>query len=559
MGAIDAYQHVAEDSQQSTIRRLNAACTGADLAARSQATGPAMTLYALALELLDEAAWRGMHRRDQERLLADYGRLPSDAAAMAITAGRPQIAVEFLERGRGVLLDRLVDDSADLALLSEADPGLTGRFEEIRHALENIPLPDVDADVIDLPVRPAHHRSEADERSALACQFDRLLAQVRATPGCSDLFRPPGFSSLSAAIGQRTVAIVNISAYRCDALCITSAGLMVTPLPDLTRQDAEDAAEFFRDHAVKTQRPGSAGWNARQELTARLAWLWDAVAEPVLRDAGMTSEAPAQGETPRLHWCPTGPAVFLPIHAAGHHTDIRPPAPRSVIDRAESSYIPKLRVLASRHLGRASAQETSQRPLIVSMPATPGRRPLPGAQAEANHLLTLFPGATHLTGPAATRDAVLIALRLHTWVHFALHGVTDIRTPTDGGLELSDGRLTIRDLSEQRLPDARFAFLSACATYQGSPAIPDEAVTFGGALLIAGCENVVATLWPVRDDHATDIMRRLYGHIVAVEEGTDCLYPQGSARALRETARALRDAYPGQPDRWAAFIHTASG
>ena len=83
MGAIDAYQHVAEDSQQSTIRRLNAACTGADLAARSQATGPAMTLYALALELLDEAAWRGMHRRDQERLLADYGRLPSDAAAMA--------------------------------------------------------------------------------------------------------------------------------------------------------------------------------------------------------------------------------------------------------------------------------------------------------------------------------------------------------------------------------------------------------------------------------------------------------------------------------------------
>ena len=41
-GAIRAYQYVAEDRQQSTIRRLNAACLGADIATRSQATGPAM-------------------------------------------------------------------------------------------------------------------------------------------------------------------------------------------------------------------------------------------------------------------------------------------------------------------------------------------------------------------------------------------------------------------------------------------------------------------------------------------------------------------------------------
>lgn len=40
-GAIGAYQHVAEDPQQSTIRRLNAGCLGADIATRSQATDPA--------------------------------------------------------------------------------------------------------------------------------------------------------------------------------------------------------------------------------------------------------------------------------------------------------------------------------------------------------------------------------------------------------------------------------------------------------------------------------------------------------------------------------------
>jgi CHAT domain-containing protein len=232
--------------------------------------------------------------------------------------------------------------------------------------------------------------------------------------------------------------------------------------------------------------------------------------------------------------------------------------PRTVIDRAESSYVPKLRALVSCRPDQGDTQETSHSPLIVSMPATPGRRSLPGAQAEADHLLTLFPGATHLTGSTATRDAVFTALRSHTWFHFALHGVTDARTPTDGGLELADGRLSIRDLSEQCLPDARFAFLSACATYRGSPTIPDEAVTFGGALLIAGCENVIATLWPVWDDHAIDIMRCLYAHIVTVEGGIACIYPQNSARELRQAARALRDAHPDEPERWAAFVHSTS-
>lgn len=45
----------------------------------------------------------------------------------------------------------------------------------------------------------------------------------------------------------------------------------------------------------------------------------------------------------------------------------------------------------ARHTDQADSQETSQPPLIVSMPTTPGRRPLPCAQAEADRLLSLFP------------------------------------------------------------------------------------------------------------------------------------------------------------------------
>ena len=40
-----------------------------------------------------------MERRDQERMLAGYAGLPSDAAAVTVTGGQPETAVEFLELG----------------------------------------------------------------------------------------------------------------------------------------------------------------------------------------------------------------------------------------------------------------------------------------------------------------------------------------------------------------------------------------------------------------------------------------------------------------------------
>ena len=559
-GAVEAYQYVARDGQQGTIRRLNAACLGADVATRSGAVGPAMTLYVMALDLLDDAAWRGIHRRDQERLLADYGRLPSNAAGMALTAGMPEAAVEFLERGRGVLLDRLMDDSADLALLAEADPGLAQRFEAIRRKLDSIDLPDVEADILDRPARPPEQASEADERSALARQSDQLIKEIRATPGCGGLFQAPTFADLRPGIGVRSAVVINISDYRCDAISITPTGLVVTPLPDLTRHEAEDEAEFFRDHAANAALTNRTGWNARQQLIATLGWLWRAIAEPVLRDLAITGEAAEPGEAPHLYWCPTGPAVFLPIHAAGHHADVKTSPPRTVIDRVESSYIPKLRVLSWRFPDgdRPGPTEGGERPLVVSMPTTPGLPALPGAQDEADFLLALFPDGSHLSATAATRDAVLSALTSHTWYHFSVHGVADEHTPTNGGLVLPDDRLTIRDISEMRIVGARFTFLSACGTYRGARMIPDEVVTLGGAFLLAGCSDVVATLWPVQDNYTTEITKRLYGQLVTVEGRATRFNPTDSAKGLRAVARALRDAHPDHPEHWAAFVHITS-
>jgi tetratricopeptide (TPR) repeat protein len=553
--AIEAYRLAAGDARLAVFRRLHVAQAGAFLAARRGETVVSLDLFSLAVELLDSAAWRGMERRDQERMLAGYAGLPSDAAAVAVTAGQPDTAVELLERGRGVLLDRHVDDSAELALLHQADPDLAREFEGLRHDLDSIVMPDLGADEFELPYRPPHQESEADQRSALARRLDCLISEIRRRPGCAGLFSPLSFAKVQEAVGRRSAVIINISEYRCDAIIVTSAGAEAVPQSSVSRQEAWDAAEFFRDTAENAVRPGWVGQWARRKIVSQLAWLWDAVCEPVLEHLGITAEAPVGSSGPRVYWCPAGPAVFLPLHAAGR---LGEPGPQAVIDRAESVYIARLRALIPAGPGEPTADEVTTPPLIVSMPETPGQRPLPGAREEAENLMRAFPDAAHLTGPDATRDAVLAGMTAHSWFHLSAHGTTDEHTPVNGGIELADGRLTIHDMLERRLPGARFAFLSACATHHGSTAVPDETVTTATALCTAGCRFVVATLWPVADDHAADFTARMYGQLITTANGIPALHPEDTPRVMSEVCRAVRRTYPDRPERWVPFACTGS-
>jgi CHAT domain len=555
--ALDAYLRGTSDIRVAAFRRLEAAHAGARFAAECGEASLSLELYGRAIDLLDSVAWRGIDRRDQERVLARYAELPSDAAAIAIRASQPELAIEFLEHGRGVLLSRILDDSADVTRLRQISPELADALADLQLNLDSIILPDPEADPPTFPERPPDQASEADERSALARQIHSLIEQIRATPGCGGLFTPPRFADLHAAIADRPVAVINISAYRCDAIVISPSTITTVPLMLLTRQDADAAAGFFRNKAQRAAWQDQAGKTVRQELIARLGWLWDTVTGPVLQGAGITEPSPAGAKVPRLYWCPTGPAVFLPLHAAGYHGQTGRPAPMAVIDRAESAYIPKLRMLAPGPAEPDAGQETRTPPLVVSMPTTPGMSPLPGTEAEGNRLAALFPGSVHLSGTAATRAAVAAGMSTHRWYHFAVHGITDDDTPVNGGLELVDGRLTIRDLLQLRLLETRFAYLSACGTYQNSQAIPDEAVTVATALCVAGCQVTVATLWQVDDGHAGEFAHRMYDQLITYQNSIPAFFHTATPYALRQAALAVRDAHPRQPERWAAFVCTA--
>jgi hypothetical protein len=77
-----------------------------------------------------------------------------------------------------------------------------------------------------------------------------------------------------------------------------------------------------------------------------------------------------------------------------------------------------------------------------------------------------------LYGDAATTEALAEAATGAPYVHLACHGTFDVLAPLESGLELADGRLSVRDVLEKRpFAGARLAVASACksAVYDVKP------------------------------------------------------------------------------------------
>ena len=190
------------------------------------------------------------------------------------------------------------------------------------------------------------------------------------------------------------------------------------------------------------------------------------------------------------------------------------------------------------------------------MPHTPGASDLPGAQAEATGLQRRFPGrVTVLTGPQATHDTVLAALPAGRWAHFACHGASDLSNPSASCLLLTDHRqrpLTVVDVARLRLDGAGLAFLSACSTARPGGRLADEAIHLASAFQLAGYRHVIATLWPVGDQHAVDLAADIYTTLTTTGEAD-------VAGAVHAAVRRMRRRWGWDtPSVWASHIHAGA-
>ena len=585
--ALAAWDGVAADAQLSTMLLFEAQEQRARLA---RALGdPQHALRALEAALaevpgLARRAYAGPVRKSIARRAPE---LAVQAAVAAIEAGRPGHAVELLENGRAILYGQAITSWRHRAELRAIDAKAADRLEEIDRRLANA---DFFANVgrIEVNAVTQHRfgRTTTDSTSSwdprpgyaaqtrgLAAERDRIVDGLAADPRFAELTGRRPLTALRAATAGATVVLVLAHESRGEALLVPADP--AEPVEHIALPGLTDAAAYEHIAALTTALRDAvdptAGPDLREaaqsELHDVLGWLWDEVTSPVL--ARLDTAGPGRAK-PRLWWCPVGPVVRLPLHAAGRHPSsaaevegrARNPAagaPPTVIDRVIPSYTPTLGALAHSLRDTPGPPAGGQGPssLVVAVPNSRHGPPLPLAEREARTVLAALPGARLLIGEEADLATVTAALRDHTLVHFACHGDNDISLGLlrGGGLHLGRGEtLTAGQIQDTPLEHGALAILSACSTAQAHPRLPDEPMHLAAAFQLAGFRGVIGTLW-----HAPDtpgMSRELYAALTA--GGTAPPDTAASARALNRAQLTVRDAYPATPTRWAAYLHSGA-
>jgi tetratricopeptide (TPR) repeat protein len=488
--------------------------------------------YGAALEHLGRVAPRSLTRADQEHGLAAFDGLATAAVACALEAGDGRRALQWWEQGRGILLGQALDARTDLSELAEAHPELANRFMRIRDALDHDEEETEQVGAGSHQDRGAQQR-QVDRRLALVSEFDGTVEEIRTLSGFDRFLLAPAVETLLTAASDGAIVLLNVNDARSDALVIEPSGVQLVRLPGVTSQAVLALVDLF------------VGATENQDDVAMLAvltWLWGYIVGPVMQ---VVAPEPGANRRPRVWWCPAGWLALLPVHAAiDPHVEYA-----SALDRVVSSYTPTIRALE--HARRDAAARGSRRMEVVVMERTPGAEDLEHVWDELLLLEDLVEdGIDVLSGPEATRAAVLDALGQVDRVHFACHAISDLVDPSASRLLLHDHQtepLTVADIGRLRLETGELAFLSACATARAGAKLPDEAIHLASAFQIAGFRQVVATLWPVPDEAALTVAEDFYCGLLDA--------PRDAAAALHGATCRMRDAAPRQPSLWAAHVH----
>ncbi|KAJ7251046.1 CHAT domain-containing protein [Mycena rebaudengoi] len=531
--------HDPQDSQQLLLHYTSAACstTGPasirfDAATRwakhAHIHEPSSVLhaYTTAIELLPELAWLGLSITDRHHLLSQAGQVVRDAASAAIGAHDYKKAVEWLDQGRSVIWGQLLNLRTPVDELRKSHPGLADRLVSLSTLLETAGTP---SNPVADTLKPESLDSIAKQSHALVLERNQVLQQIRELPGFERFLLSKPTSELSLAARMGPIAILNISAYGCDAL-ILMPGLgnevIHVPLSDFTIHEAQVFAKVL---ASIVGTPGRSdrlfgfqeGYMAPDDIFSHiLSVLW--------QDLG------------HIWWCPTGPLVFLPIHAAGVYGEDQAFGSK-LSDFLISSYTPSLTALIEGFRPHTESQEELQL-LAVTQPSAVGQSYLPGTQEEIKFILQQVAGKKVQEGMTNSR-----------WVHFACHGVQS-DSPTESALLLAGrSRLTLSNIIQLNLPNADLAFLSACQTATGSQELQDESVHLAAGMLLAGYRGVIGTMWSIDDNDAPQVAGDVYAHLLEVSPPD----PTRAAQALHLAVQRLRE-QPGARKsflHWVPFIH----
>ena len=192
--------------------------------------------------------------------------------------------------------------------------------------------------------------------------------------------------------------------------------------------------------------------------------------------------------------------------------------------------------------------------LAISQANAQGQAALPKTEEEIAKIQTHANGLNiiSLEGPQATVDSVAKEIQDCNWIHLACHGVQRVDDPLRSALILHEGKhLELREIVKMNLPNARFAFLSACQTATGDKQLADEAVHLAGGMLLVGYQGVIATMWPIQDRDGPVVSNLVYADLLQNKQPDH----KRAAEALHFAIEHLRKNEGAQLLHWVPFIH----
>lgn len=540
------------------LKLLAAQAVHAALAKRDARTkiNTAIQLGQAVINLIPSVNTKLLDRSDQQFVMATFAGVAADVCAFLLASGLPADALEYLEKGRASIIGQLVNGRSELSSLQQDHADLARRYELLR-------------DEVNMPVR----RLEQDagrtkgmvRRQEAMAELDTCILEIRGVMGYERFLLGQTVAEMQECAAGGTIAVVNITKLRSDAILVSQAAIRTINLPRLIASDTEAwlGKKWTGTEVRRQERP-----QKNKEYLEYLAWLWDVCVRPVVDDVYSVGEV--RDGLPRIWWIGSGLASSMPFHAAGVHS---PSSTDNTFSRAISSYTPSIKALGyAQHRARAT-DRTRGSLLIATMPTTPAqamqadaRKPpdLPGVTEEGmeiTHMAAGYMPIQRLDLPNV--EQVVDQLQNCSIAHFACHGSTDYADPSNSGLilqkrggqGLEQDRLTVRRVSELNLAHARIAYLSACSTAENkAERLLDEVIHVVSGFQVAGFPHVVGCLWPSVDRVCVEVASRFYRSLLQRRMGTGW-DGRDIASAIQNAAMAVREAEMNMPLMWAQFVH----
>ncbi|KAF5233632.1 hypothetical protein FAUST_8068 [Fusarium austroamericanum] len=456
-----------------------------------------------AIDMIPQLLLRSLGNNDKQELLKKLGGTSSDAAALALNLGEgPMVALDMLERGRGLLAASIDDLHTDVDALRKELPDMAERFVSLRNQLGRDDMPQQESD--------SRWNQASNKRHEAGEKFDKLIAEIRQQPGFENFLLPLTEASIKQAAESGPIIVVNTSMLRCDAIIIETHDIRVVPLPGFSRREM---TKHSRDGTIRS--------------SLALEWLWNCIAKPVLDALGFIKTP--ETEWPHVWWVMTGLLSKFPIHAAGEHSH---GSSNTVLDRVISSYQTSVQSII-RGRKRPFEAKSPEQALLVGMEATPGSSFLPNAAKEVDAVRQVCESMLIKTvQPEPVKAAITSHLLQSEIFHYAGHAYTDGHDPAESYLCLEANKadcLTVSNLLDINLQRQSpfLAYLSACGTGE----IQNEDLTDEG------------TLWAVMDSLCVHFARLLYEYLR--DHGTT---DRAVAEGLHHAARKLRDKWLDRED-----------